>query len=145
MAEVMANNDWRDFPFVQWTLTLYTDGHHIQHQDYGHVGKVRANASRITPDSVRRSTRTMSKLEEMTYEVVPYDEYNKHAPHPTASRDGHAAAQGERQQPFSIPPEHGIRSYENRFYYGVRQWASAESGTVTVSRNGDDYTVIVGL
>ena len=26
MAEVMANNDWRDFPFVQWTLKLYTDG-----------------------------------------------------------------------------------------------------------------------
>ena len=44
MAEVMANNDWRDYPFVQWTLTLYTDGHDIQHQDIGHVGKVRANA-----------------------------------------------------------------------------------------------------
>ena len=25
-AQVMANNDWRDFPFVQWTLTLYTEG-----------------------------------------------------------------------------------------------------------------------
>lgn len=45
MAEVMANNDWRDFPFVQWTLKLYTDG--ITYDTLGDAGEAQATASQL--------------------------------------------------------------------------------------------------
>lgn len=59
------------------------------------------------------------------------------SPLPTASRDGHAAA-GATAKPSSIPPGTWYQVIEAG---KATQWASAESGTITVSKNGDDYTV----
>ncbi len=73
MAEVMANNDWRDYPFVQWTLTLYTDG-----LTYNKLwGRWDGSGERMRILLLGSPQHEDDVLEEMTYEIVPYDEYNK--------------------------------------------------------------------
>ena len=56
------------------------------------------------------------------------------SPSPTASRDGHAAAGATVLYPSGT-------WYQVIEAGKATQWASAESGTITVSKNGDDYTV----
>ena len=133
-VEVMANNDWRDYPFVQWTLTLYTDGLTYNNKTWarwegsGERMRILLLGSPQHEDDV--------KLEEMTYEIVPYDEYNKQ---PLTDRQPGWAC-GSRGDGKTV-------LYPSGTWYQVieagkaTQWASAESGTITVSKNGDDYTV----
>ena len=132
-VEVRANNDWRDYPFVQWTLTLYTDGltynkTWARWEGSGERMRILLLGSPQHEDDV--------KLEEMTYEIVPYDEYNKE---PLTDRQPGWAC-GSRGDGKTV-------LYPSGTWYQVieagkaTQWASAESGTITVSKNGDDYTV----
>ena len=133
MAEVMANNDWRDYPFVQWTLTLYTDG-----LTYNKLwGRWDGSGERMrilllgSPQHEDDVT-----LEEMTYEIVPYDEYNKE---PLTDRKPGWAC-GSRGDGKTVVYPAGTW-YQVIEAGKATQWASAESGTITVSKNGDDYTV----
>ena len=132
-VEVMANNDWRDYPFVQWTLTLYTDG-----LTYNKLwGRWDGSGERMrilllgSPQHEDDVT-----LEEMTYEIVPYDEYNKE---PLTDRKPGWAC-GSRGDGKTVVYPAGTW-YQVIEAGKATQWASAESGTITVSKNGDDYTV----
>ena len=132
MAEVMANNDWRDFPFVQWTLKLYTDG--ITYDTLW--GRWGGTGDRIT---IRMTGSPQHEdevvLEEMTYEVVPYEEYNK-MPASDRKPGWVCAAQGSGNDEYPSGTWHQV--YENGSITGC---ANAVGGTVTVTRSGDDYTI----
>ena len=132
-AEVMANNDNRNYPFVQWTLMFYTDGLTYNKtwgrwEGWGERMRILLLGSPQHEDNV--------ELEEMTYEVVPYDEYNKQ---PIT----------ERQPGWVCGSQGDGRTvvYPSGTWYQVieagkaTEWANAQSGTVTVTKNGDDYTV----
>lgn len=133
MAEVMANNDWRDFPFVQWTLKLYTDG--ITYDTLW--GRWGGTGDRIT---IRMTGSPQHEdevvLEEMTYEVVPYEEYNK-MPASDRKPGWVCAAQGSGKTVL-YPSGTWHQVYENGSITGC---ANAVGGTVTVTRSGDDYTI----
>ena len=131
-AQVMANNDWRDFPFVQWTLTLYTEGitYDALWGRWGGTGDritIRMTGSPQHEDEV--------VLEEMTYEVVPYEEYNK-MPASDRKPGWVCAAQGSGNDEYPSGTWHQV--YENGSITGC---ANAVGGTVTVTRSGDDYTI----
>ena len=132
MAEVMANNDWRDCPFVQWTLKLYTDG--ITYDTLW--GRWGGTGDRIT---IRMTGSPQHEdevvLEEMTYEVVPYEEYNK-MPASDRKPGWVCAAQGSGNDEYPSGTWHQV--YENGSITGC---ANAVGGTVTVTRSGDDYTI----
>ena len=132
-VEVMANNDNRNYPFVQWMLMFYTDGLTYNKlwgrwDGSGERMRILLLGSPQHEDDV--------KLEEMTYEIVPYDEYNKQ---PLTDRKPGWAC-GSRGDGKTV-------AYPSGTWYQVieagkaTQWAGAESGTITVSKNGDDYTV----
>ena len=132
-VEVMANNDNRNYPFVRWTLMFYTDGLTYNKlwgrwDGSGERMRILLLGSPQHEDDV--------KLEEMTYEIVPYDEYNKQ---PLTDRKPGWAC-GSRGDGKTVV-------YPSGTWYQVieagkaTQWAGAESGTITVSKNGDDYTV----
>ena len=131
-AQVMANNDWRDFPFVQWTLKLYTDG--ITYDTLW--GRWGGTGDRIT---IRMTGSPQHEdevvLEEMTYEVVPYDEYNK-MPASDRKPGWVCAAQGSGNGAYPSGTWHQV--YENGSITGC---ANAVGGSVTVTRSGDDYTI----
>ena len=131
-AQVMANNDWRDFPFVQWTLTLYTEG--ITYDAlWGRWGGSGDRIKILMTGSPQHEDEVV--LEEMTYEVVPYEEYNKM---PASDRQPGwvCAAQGTGNSEYSSGTWHQV--YENGSITGC---ANAVSGSVTVTRSGDDYTI----
>ena len=131
-AQVMANNDWRDFPFVQWTLTLYTEG--ITYDAlWGRWGGSGDRIKILMTGSPQHEDEVV--LEEMTYEVVPYDEYNKM---PASDRQPGwvCAAQGSGNGAYPSGTWHQV--YENGSITGC---ANAVGGSVTVTRNGDDYTI----
>ncbi len=131
-AQVMANNDWRDFPFVQWTLTLYTEG--ITYDAlWGRWGGSGDRIKILMTGSPQHEDEVV--LEEMTYEVVPYDEYNK-MPASDRKPGWVCAAQGSGNGAYPSGTWHQV--YENGSITGC---ANAVGGSVTVTRSGDDYTI----
>ena len=131
-AQVMANNDWRDFPFVQWTLTLYTEG--ITYDAlWGRWGGSGDRIKILMTGSPQHEDEVV--LEEMTYEVVPYEEYNK-MPASDRKPGWVCAAQGSGNDEYPSGTWHQV--YENGSITGC---ANAVGGTVTVTRSGDDYTI----
>ena len=131
-AQEMANNDWRDFPFVQWTLTLYTEG--ITYDAlWGRWGGSGDRIKILMTGSPQHEDEVV--LEEMTYEVVPYDEYNK-MPASDRKPGWVCAAQGSGNGAYPSGTWHQV--YENGSITGC---ANAVGGSVTVTRSGDDYTI----
>ena len=131
-AQVMANNDWRDFPFVQWTLTLYTEG--ITYDAlWGRWGGSGDRIKILMTGSPQHEDEVV--LEEMTYEVVPYDEHNK-MPASDRKPGWVCAAQGSGNGAYPSGTWHQV--YENGSITGC---ANAVGGSVTVTRSGDDYTI----
>ena len=131
-AQVMANNDWRDFPFVQWTLTLYTEGLTYDAL-WGRWGGSGDRIKILMTGSPQHEDEVV--LEEMTYEVVPYDEYNK-MPASDRKPGWVCAAQGSGNGAYPSGTWHQV--YENGSITGC---ANAVGGSVTVTRSGDDYTI----
>lgn len=131
-AEVMANNNYRDFPFIQWTLTFYTEGitYDSLWRRWGGTGeriKILMTGSPQQEDEVA--------LEEMTYEIVPYDEYNKQ---PANERKPGWVCGTQGTGTGEYPKGTWLQVYDNDT---ITECANAASGSVTVVRNGDEYTI----
>lgn len=132
MITVMANNDWRDYPFIQWSFTFYTEG--VTYDSLW--GSWDGSGERILIQMTGNpQTEESVVLEEMTYTVVTYDEYNKM---PLTDREPGWVCAGEGN---------GNSLYVNGSWHQVLEdgkvtgSANAVDGTVTVTRSGDDYTI----
>lgn len=130
--ECKANNTTRDYPFIQWTLTLYEEG-----LTYNKIwGRWEGAGARIvihmTGDPANEED---VELEARTYTVVPYEEYTKQ---PLVDRLPGWVCTGSSNGKSLYPSGTWYQTLSGGAVTGC---ANATEGTVTVTRNGDEYTI----
>ncbi len=130
--ECKANNTTRDYPFIQWTLTLYEEG-----LTYNKIwGRWEGAGARIvihmTGDPANEED---VELEARTYTVVPYEKYTKQ---PLVDRLPGWVCTGSSNGKSLYPSGTWYQTLSGGAVTGC---ANATEGTVTVTRNGDEYTI----
>lgn len=131
-VEARGNNEFQQWPYSHWTFTLYTEG--ISYQ--ASKGQWSGTGERIRL-LVTASPQNEENLvvEERTYEVVPNEQYNIM---PLTERKP-GWAEGAKGTGMSFWPS-GIW-YQRMKDGAITDLANAVSGSVTIVKTGEDYTL----
>lgn len=133
LVNVQANNDFRDLPYTQWTFTLYSDG--ITYDSLWGNWKGSGDRIRIVVTGKPQLEKEV-ELEEMTCEIIPYDEFNVV---PATERKPDMACAGTSSGMNSLYPSGTwYQVLENGKITGC---ANAVDGKVTITKEGEDYTI----
>lgn len=131
-VEARGNNDFQTWPYSHWTFTLYTEG--ITYQQTWARWSGSGERIRLLLTASPQQEDNMV-VEEGTYQVVSYDEYNV-LPLSERKPGWVSGCQGD-----------GTSFYPSGSWYQVMEdgrivdVANTVSGSVTISKEGDDYTV----
>lgn len=131
-VEARGNNEFQNWPYSHWTFTLYTEGVTYQ-PSKGQWGGSGERLRLLLTASPQNEDNLV--VEERTYQVVPNEQYNMM---PLTDRKP-GWAEGAKGTGMSFWPS-GI--WYQRMENGViTDLANAMSGSVTISKTGEDYTL----